>query len=557
MAKVPSISAPKIDRPRNAFDLSQKHLFSAAPGILYPVLSLDCITDDKLDVSLAQLVKSMPIVNNPFINCKGILEFFFVPYHQVWHPFDQFQTQMMDFHSQLYDYSEPLSKVPQTSVSDIKSVISSDSVNNHSDMFGYYRSAGLAVYSDLLGYGLYTDGTMKNGSHHPVPNLLPDKYFPSTNYNLNEFRLASFNKIYMDYYRKTNYEPYSSHSYSLDNNDSDDFQDNIILKLESTGYKYRNYSLDLITNAVPSANLQNNSFATANNVLPNTYIRGDNKLTWKPAEAGVTNPSTIDSYAVTNSSTHPDAQTISVSSLKAAFALQKLGSLIGRTEKNWKSQMDALFGGEQSAGRDDKAIYAGGFDFDINFDDIPNTNGQSYGSQYSTYGNVTSSGNGHISFRCPEHGVFMAIFSIVPIIPYDSTAIDVNNTHLNYQDFYNPIFENIGLQPISALSLNQAEPNKFLSWQPRYSEYKSALDRNHMCFNSNLSLSSFTSARRRSTSPAFDEYNLNMFKINPNCLDSVFAVNFDGSSSTAPFMCDFNFNIVKLSNMQLHNSSLF
>ena len=556
MSKVPSIHAPKIDRPRNAFDLSQKHLFSAAPGILYPVLSLDCIKDDKLDVSLAQLVKSMPIVNNPFINCKGILEFFFVPYHQVWHPFDQFQTQMMDFHSRLYDYTEPLSSVPQTSVSNFKHALTIDQPTPP-DMFGYYDSFGLAVYSDLLGYGLYTDGTLKKGTNHKLPNILPDKYFPSTDYNMNQFRIASFNKIYMDYYRKTNYEPYNAATYSLDNNAASDYNENILVQSGVTGYKYRNYSLDLITNAVPSPNLQNNSFATANNIIPNTYIQGDNKLTWKPTDAGVSNPSSIDSYAVSNSSTNPAAQSISVSSLKAAFALQKLGSLIGRTDKNWKSQMDALFGGDMAAGRDDKAIYAGGFDFDINFDDIPNTNGDTYGKQYSTYGNVTSNGNGHISFRCPEHGVFMAIFSIVPIIPYDSNAIDVNNTHLNYQDFYNPIFENIGLQPISALSLNQAEPNKFLSWQPRYSEYKSALDRNHMCFNSNLSLSSFTSARRRSTSTAFDEYNLNMFKVNPNCLDSVFAVNFDGSSSTAPFMCDFNFNVVKLSNMQLHNSSLF
>lgn len=556
MGKVPSIKAPKIDRPRNAFDLSQKHLFSAAPGILYPVLSLDCIKDDKLDVSLSQLVKSMPIVNNPFINCKGILEFFFVPYHQVWHPFDQFQTQMMDFHSRLYDYSEPLSKVPQTSVSSFKKMISREEVTPP-DMFGYYPSFGLSVYSDLLGYGLYTDGTLKNGTHHKLPNLLPNKYFSSTDFNMNQFRLASFNKIYMDYYRKTNYEPYTPTSYSLDNNQAGDFSDDLVQFPEAIGYKYRNYSLDLITNAVPSPNLQNNSFATANNIIPNTYIQGDNKLTWKPADAGVTNPSTIDSYAVTNSSTNPPAQSISVSSLKAAFALQKLGSLIGRTEKNWKSQMDALFGGDMAAGRDDKAIYAGGFDFDINFDDVPNTNGDTYGKYYSTYGNVTSSGNGHISFRCPEHGVFMAIFSIVPIIPYDSNAIDINNIHINYQDFYNPIFENIGMQPISALTLNQSEPTTFLSWQPRYSEYKSALDRNHMCFNSGLSLSSFTSARRRSTSPAFDEYNLNMFKVNPNCLDSVFAVNFDGSSSTAPFMCDFNFNIVKISNMQLHNSSLF
>lgn len=556
MGKVPSIKAPKIDRSRNAFDLSQKHLFSAAPGILYPVLSLDCIKDDKLDISLAQLVKSMPIVNSPFINCKGILEFFFVPYHQVWHPFDQFQTQMMDFHSRLYDYDDPLSSVPLTSVSTIKAQLQRDETT-FVDMFGYYPSYGLAVYSDLLGYGLYTDGTLKAGTKHKIPNLLPDKYFPSTDYTMNEFRIASFNKIYQDYYRKTNYEPYTSLSYSLDNNDADDFPSDILTYVDVVGYKYRNYSLDLITNAVPSANLQNNSFATANNIIPNTYIQGDNHLSWKPFKAGINNPSSVDTYAVANSSPDGKENSISVSSLKAAFALQKLGSLIGRTEKNWKSQMDALFGGDMAAGRDDKAIYAGGFDFDINFDDIPNTNGETYGKQYSTYGNVTSNGNGHISFRCPEHGVFMAIFSIVPIIPYDSNAIDVNNIHINYQDFYNPIFENIGLQPISALSLNQAEPNKFLSWQPRYSEYKSALDRNHMCFNSNLSLSSFTSARRRSTKPSFDMYNLNMFKVNPNCLDSVFAVNFDGSSSTAPFMCDFNFNIVKLSNMQLHNSSLF
>lgn len=92
--KVPNFTVSSHKGSRNAFDLSQSHLFQAAPGQLYPILSLDLIPDDVVDINVEDYVKSMPVVSSPLCSARGVYEFFFVPYHQLWHNWDQFITQM-------------------------------------------------------------------------------------------------------------------------------------------------------------------------------------------------------------------------------------------------------------------------------------------------------------------------------------------------------------------------------------------------------------------------------------------------------------------------------
>ena len=104
--KVPKFTISKHKQERNAFDLSQTHLFQAAPGMLYPILSLDCIPEDTFKINVVDFIKSMPVVNSPLCSARGVYEFFFVPYHQLWHNFDQFITQMSDYRSSYFALPE-------------------------------------------------------------------------------------------------------------------------------------------------------------------------------------------------------------------------------------------------------------------------------------------------------------------------------------------------------------------------------------------------------------------------------------------------------------------
>lgn len=574
--KVPNFTVSSHKGSRNAFDLSQSHLFQAAPGQLYPILSLDLIPDDVVDINVEDYVKSMPVVSSPLCSARGVYEFFFVPYHQLWHNFDQFITQMNDYRSSLFAQDNPPASIPtygkkkvvvdgaQREFFDLSPayLAAISNTDTGKDIFGYKALFGANVLYDFLGYGPFLNSIGQTGIGSYQLSL-PD-------YAVNLFRLGAYNKIYQDWYRKTSYETYDVHSYSLDD---------LGTSAPHPVIRYRNYGLDLLTNLRPSASLNVNNQKVFDNIVPqmfgidlNIYNHGSGTPTSELSYYhGIPLSSdNIDGVAV-GSSFDPlrSLSSLNVNSIRAAFALDKLSQLIGRADKDYKSQMKAVYGVDVTEGRDGKAIFIGGFSSDIAFGEVDNTNGDSYGNKYSTYGKVFGNGNGHVKFKAPEFGVLMCIYSIIPFAPYDSMYVDRFNTKHSYSDYFNPLYQRLGLQPLYTYQITTDIPptpdgsvmTSALGWQPRYSEYKAAVDRNHGGFNSWDSLSSFTASRSKIVSEETTEHYLQSltlkdFKISPNIFDSVFAANFNGTQSTMPFYNKCSFSIVKVSTMDVDSLPL-
>lgn len=562
--KVPKFTVSQKNTSRNAFDLSQTHLIQAAPGQLLPILSLDLIPDDDITINVVDFIKSMPIVSSPFSNAKGVYEFFFVPYHQLWHNFDQFITQMNDYRSTFFNLPNPPSSLPsypRVTVGDnnpfyLSPFFFQKKLLTLKDVFNHNISPSVSYLYDLLGYGPFCTES-SNWSNPAARSYCPD-------YQLNLFRLCAYQKIYQDYYRKTSYEPFDVSSYCLDNLQIS--QSNSLLQP-----RYRNYGLDLLNNLRPSASLNVNNQQVFDNIIPQMFgtdtnlILDDSAVTERSSDYVGTplGSNNKDGVAVGAKPTSVSAlSALNVNSIRAAFALDKLSQLMGRAEKDFKSQMQAVYGVNVSTGRDGKCIFIDGFSSGIQFSDVDNTNGDTFGSKFSQYGKVASSGNGTIHFKAPEFGVLMCIYSIIPFVPYDSYRVDRFNTKHVYSDYFNPIYQRLGLQPLYMYELNTnynaTDVNPMimaLGWQPRYSEYKTAVDFNHGSFNSDNSLSSFSTSRNRNllTSDGKFDYlgrlSLRDFKVNPNVFDSCFSVNYDGSLLTAPFFGKFSFNIVKVSSM--------
>ena len=561
--KVPNFTVSTHKGTRNAFDLSQSHLFQAAPGQLYPILSLDLIPDDVVDINVEDYVKSMPVVSSPLCSARGVYEFFFVPYHQLWHNWDQFITQMNDYRSSLFAQDNPPVSVPTYG----KKAVDNTEYFNLSpaymaaispkdtglDIFGFKALLGANTIYDFLGYCPFLNSTGQ-------PNLgLHNGGAPD--YAINLFRLGAYNKIYQDWYRKSSYETYDVHSFSLDDLGS---------SAPHPVIRYRNYGLDLLTNLRPSASLNVNNQRVFDNIVPQMFgTDGNNNY---PSSADYQNMEISDmndhnGYGLTFTYDDP-SNGINVNSIRAAFALDKLSQLIGRADKNYKAQMKAVYGVDVSEGRDGKAIFIGGFSSDIAFGEVDNTNGDSYGNRYSTYGKVFGNGSGHVKFKAPEFGVLMCIYSIIPFAPYDSKYVDRFNTKHSYSDYFNPLYQRLGLQPLYTYQITtdfdlgdkDVLMTKALGWQPRYSEYKAAVDRNHGSFNSWDNLSSFTASRSKIVASEAESYLNNLtlkdFKISPNIFDSVFAAKFNGTQSTMPFYNKCSFSIVKVSTMDVDSLPL-
>lgn len=78
---------------RNAYDLSQRHLYSLKVGQKMPIMCIETLPKDFFEVDCLSLVRSMPINTAAFSRLKCTFDFIFVPYQQLWHGWNQFFLQ--------------------------------------------------------------------------------------------------------------------------------------------------------------------------------------------------------------------------------------------------------------------------------------------------------------------------------------------------------------------------------------------------------------------------------------------------------------------------------
>lgn len=537
--EVPLINASRANRPRNAFDLSQKHLFTAHAGMLLPVMTMDLIPHDHVSIQATDFMRCLPMNSAAFMSMRGVYEFFFVPYSQVWHPFDQFITGMNDYRSSL-SYNLQQGKAPFVVPSVSRPAIADNIELNKdkNDIFGFSPVSNRVRLLDLLGYGVYrnVDGTKR---YEDIG------HFMDKNEKLSLFRLAAYQKIYYDFYRNTTYEPVSVDSFSLDH-----ITDTVSAETFFNKYcvlRYRNAQLDYFTNLRPTP------------LFDNIAVSNSLHDFWSTTSEKFLIPSS-DDLVVSFDTTNTEGA-VSVQGIRNAFALDKLLDVTQRAGKTYAEQIKAHFGYEVSEGRDGKVNYIGGFDCNIQVGDVTQTSGTSASPEQGVsikhggyLGRVTGkaqgSGTGHIEFDAKEHGILMCIYSLVPDMQYDSTRIDPFVTKLSRGDFFIPEFEDLGMQPLQTRYISDLhdQKEKFKGWQPRYSEYKTALDINHGQFGNNQPLSYWTVGRGRANE-TLDTFNIASLKINPKWLDSIFAVNYNGSQLTDCCFGGCQFQVQKVSDM--------
>lgn len=547
--KVPLINASRANRPRNAFDLSQKHLFTAHAGMLLPVMTIDLIPHDHVSIQATDFMRCLPMNSAAFMSMRGVYEFFFVPYSQVWHPFDQFITGMNDYRSSLLNTTyKGKSPFVVPCVDRTTLYISLNPKTDDKDFFGFSGNSNRNRLFDLLGYGFYynTDGSER------VKDVT--RFFDK-NEKLSLFRLAAYQKIYADFYRNSTYEPIDVDSFSLDS--ITDYADSKLLRNKLAVLRYRNAQLDYFTNLRPTPlfDFANPSFNGAGTEEKQSFfVNGDSSVRIKGDGdyTSILQPFNAGKEAF-----------VTVNDIRNAFALDKLLEVTQRAGKTYAEQIKAHFGYEVSEGRDGKVNYLGGFDCNIQVGDVTQTSGtsaspeQGISIKHGGYlgrvtGKAQGSGTGHIEFDAKEHGILMCIYSLVPDMQYDATRIDPFVAKISRGDYFIPEFENLGMQPLQTRFISDlgSQKEKFKGWQPRYSEYKTALDINHGQFANNQPLSYWTIGRGRANE-TLDTFNLASLKINPKWLDSVFAVNYNGTQLTDCCFGGCQFQVQKVSDMSV------
>lgn len=231
------------------------------------------------------------------------------------------------------------------------------------------------------------------------------------------------------------------------------------------------------------------------------------------------------------------------------------------------NQQLAHFGVNSEYMPDEHVKHLGGYSEVININEVVSTSMASDGltSESDGLGEIggkaTSLGKGDkIRFKAKDDGVIMAIFSVLPESEYPSFGLSPEHMRVDPFDYFTPAFQNLGFQAVTRANLdavhieadNMNHPlNQVLGYAPPYYDMKNGIDKVHgefipayteknMITNiwSNIrsiggSLQAFCGARRDAFPLAGT---LAFFYVNPNVVDSVFAINADSYQDTDEFI---------------------
>ena len=545
---------------RNAFDLSYSNKFTASPGMLLPCYVEEVNPNEHFVIRPQSFLRTMPLNTASFVRAKQNIEFYFVPMRVLYRQFQQFIVGTNYAISSIQGLNTYAGKLPTFKIQELLKAIQAgvkiaDSGTYPSDITGFPTGNGTLRLLDLLGYGVsYLIGKEKAASTQPIWDFSDFKRDAS----VTPFRLLAYQKIYFDFYRNSLYELNSPNAYNIDSNDigTTITAANIISRGMAT-LRYRNYKKDYF-NAV-SPYFQGSDFLTTQTTAP-TLGQDIASSNFKPTSSSTIASGNANAYLFGSvPSANFNGMAFSISNLRSAFALDKLYRLsIAAGDGDYGSQIRAHYG--FNAVHDDwKATYIGGISEPIQISEVLTTATTEQAPTGAISGRGLSANNsGSFTFDTKEHGIIMGIFSVVPECDYNSSMLSAFNQKINREHFFQPEFQDLGLQPVSSFELDfgsnaTSTTPQTLGYINRYAEYKTRVDTIHGEFQSfyqyagytrkNGTLSQWAAPRQQTAvTPVTGVYNA-FLKIRPNVFNNISTVAFDGRESTDIFLVDCHFNV--------------
>lgn len=230
---------------KNSFDLSHRNLFTAKVGELIPCSVFELNPGDTINLDTSYFTRTAPLDSAAYTRLRENVQFFFVPYSQLWKYFD---SQVMNMTSSpngadisrvatgLTSNSKITTQMPFVQYKALHEELTNqansgiDSLGSPSGLDksllnnGEYRWACSAKLLQLLGYGNFPEQNFdisKGQSHYKLDsfNLGPDlPSVPANFYNLNMsiFRLLAYHKVCNDHYTYRQWQPYNAYLCNVD-----------------------------------------------------------------------------------------------------------------------------------------------------------------------------------------------------------------------------------------------------------------------------------------------------------------------------------------------------
>ena len=612
---------------KSGHDISAKNCFTAKVGELLPVWFDFAIPNSSYRFNLEYFTRTRPVQTSAYTRIREYFDFFAVPCDLIWKSFDSAVIQMGEKAPlQSKDLLTNLTvkgDLPYCTLKDLGDALKLSAGNpsqlgdqvtvasEFANIFGYNRGDVNHKLISMLDYGNVVDkgstwiGTSTNRWWNKNAASTNSSYSQKYNINVavNLFFLASYQKIYQDFFRWSQWENADPTSYNFDwyTGTGNIFGSSGLVSAipASNAYwkrdnlfslRYANWNKDKFMGILPNSQFGDlavvdlGSISSIGSKIPvgaydGINDSGDFHQMQTRTESVNTGSSTSkstpiyprfsDSISIREGSNlwavlgeSPDLNMkFSVLALRQAEALQKWKEVTQSVDTNYRDQIKAHFGVSVPQSESHMAKYIGGVARNLDISEVVNNclPGDDFlvtgtSSQAYIYGKGVGSGQGSMTFNTGSgYYIIMCIYHAVPLLDYAISGPDGQNLVTSVEDLPIPEFDNIGMESVPAIELmnsslysNVNSADKILGYNPRYYNWKTKIDRIH---------GAFTTTLRDWVAPIDDSFLYSLFggdlatykgvtwpffKVNPNTLDDIFAVKVNSTWETDQLLVNCN-----------------
>lgn len=603
-------------------DISAKNCFTAKVGELLPVWTDFAIPNCTYRFNLEYFTRTRPVQTSAYTRIREYFDFFAVPCDLIWKSFDSAVIQMGEKAPiQSKDLLTNLTvkgDLPYCTLSDLSIALKSSAgdpmqlgddvsvISGYGNIFGYNRGDVNHKLLSMLDYGNVVDkeaswiGADTNRWWN-MQSSLSDSSNYSQKYNVNLavnlFFLASYQKIYQDFFRWSQWENADPTSYNFDWYQgsgnlfgsvglassipaANDYwkRDNLF------SLRYANWNKDKFMGILPNSQFGDlavvdlGTISTSGSKIPVGAYDGINdtgtfhqfKTRTESVNTGSSPtdksteifPRSSDSISVRDNSnlwavlgeSSDLSLKFSILALRQAEALQKWKEITQSVDTNYRDQIKAHFGVNVPQSESHMAKYIGGVARNLDISEVVNQQLSTESDQAYIYGKGVGSGQGSMTFNTGSgYYIVMCIYHAIPLLDYAISGPDGQNLVTSVEDLPIPEFDNIGMESVPAVELmnsslysNVNSADKILGYNPRYYNWKTKIDRIHGAFTTTLKDwvspidDSFLYSLFGGNLSTFKGVTWPFFKVNPNTLDDIFAVKVDSTWETDQLLVNCN-----------------
>jgi hypothetical protein len=575
---------------RSGFDIGRKNAFTAKVGELLPVYWDISMPGDKYKFNVEYFTRTQPVETSAYTRLREYFDFYAVPLRLLWKSAPSVLTQMQDINQiQALSLTQNLSLgtyLPSISLGNLGTSLerlnngstTPSNPNSYKNMFGFSRADLSYKLLSYLGYGNVVNVKVPTDVRWWSTSLVSgssgnytQNYVQNTIVNI--FPILTYQKIYQDFFRWSQWEKSNPSSYNVDYFDGTSPSFISSLPAANSDYwksdtmfdlKYCNWNKDMLMGVLPNSQFGDVAVIDLPSSVSNVQVADTtgtlhpvgtatvmNKgIATSPIGVDLSSGATINAGSRLSVNVQDIASKFTVLALRQAEALQRWKEISQSGDSDYREQIRKHFGVKLPQSLSNMCTYIGGISRNLDISEVVNNNLAVEDGTAVIAGKGVGAGNGSFTYTTDEHCVVMCIYHAVPLLDYTITGQDGQLLVTDAESLPIPEFDNIGMEVLPMTQIFNSPKASIVNlfnagYNPRYFNWKTKLDVINGAFTTTLK--SWVSPVTESLLSGWFGFgyqegdvdkntrvvlNYKFFKVNPAVLDPIFGVAADSTWDT-------------------------